>query len=322
MKQPSLVIFFVSIWAPFCAAKTALYGEANAFGQVHTTDQGSAIELEGYLSHLGFRNRIDLEQTQIYFDVSLGFNALGYSVLDRGLVYTRHGEIGIEGDKGQLRYFYGDTPLSASNQMLRLMDRDPDGLSTVFNVSAAQNEGLEVGLGSVDGIAYRSPTIGKAVSFDLAVVPAEVAAGESGYSVAGQFETTATTLIAAYEINVEAENAQIARVVGQQQFNRVNVGLGFQWAINAERETQAQTYFAVLKFPWQIAGKQTQAKAIIGWNQLEGSQKDTTTQLYMSFVDEWALTGKASVYGFAEIELANDLNDVASYAGLGLRMPF
>ena len=313
----------VSVWlSSFSAAKTVLYGEANAFGQVHMTDQGSVVELEGYLSHLGFRNRVDVEQAQFFFDVSLGFNVLGYSVLDRGLVYTRHGEIGLLGAKGELRYFYGDTPLSATNHKLRLMDRDPDGLSTVFNASAAQNAGIELGLGSVDGIAYHSPTIADRVSFEMALIPAEIVSAEAGYSVAGYYQSAQTNVIAAYELNVEAENTQLLRLVASHQFQKLNFGFGAQWSGNTVRETQAQTYFAVAKFPWQIGLKQTNTKMIFSWNQLTDQDDSKTSQLFFSVVDEWALNDKTSVYGFGEIELANDFRDVASYTGFGLRMKF
>ncbi len=318
--SPQQVVFclFSVLLITTSAAKTELYGEANAFGQFQTNADGSAFQVAGYLSEFGFRNEEAVsESMKAHFDVRFS-----YSAMDTWYLFTRHGAVGLSGQHGRLDYFFGESPLAATNDYLRLMNQDPDALSSAFNSTVASALGLPVGLGAVDGIWYRSPKVSDQWYFDAALVPAEVIGGETGLSFAGHFEDGQTKASLAFEINVETPNSQLLRVIGQRQFEQVQLGLGLQASSRSDTDSASRSYFAFAYVPVTLGAVDTRAKALMSLNQVTDTNQNQTSQLYLSIVDEYPLSSRISLYGFGELELANDLQDATSYIGAGLRMVF
>jgi hypothetical protein len=202
------------------------------------------------------------------------------------------------------------------------MNNDPDQVNEVFNQSAASNLNLSVGMGFVDGIAYASPVFADNMTMDIALIPAEVAGGETGLSVAAHYDNANTRVSGAFEVNTEAANRQLLRLIGEHQLSNLTVGLGLQVVGNSDSDTSGRTYLAFLKLPMVIASQQTRFKAVVAYNRLPDAADDTLSQLYVSVVDEWQMTDKLSTYGFAELEMANDFEDVSSYLGVGMKLTF
>ena len=317
MKQIKLFLTLLLL-ASVSDAKTSLFGEANGFTQISNTANGTSLQIEGYLSEFGFRNETLLKgTTNALFDVTFGFE-----MLNTNAVGTKAGLIGLTGGYGEVALFYGDSPLSELNDYLRLMKNDPDQITAVYYQSGANNQNLSVGMGFVDGLSYKSPVFADYLNVHVALIPAEVAGGETGLSLATHFDNERTRVSGAFEVNTESANRQLLRLIGEQELSNLTVGLGLQVISNSVANTSARTYLSFLKLPMNIASEKTNVKAILSYNRVTDSADNTLSQLYTSIVDEWEISDKVSAYGFAELEMANDFDDVTSYLGIGMKMTF
>jgi hypothetical protein len=317
MKQLNLFLTLLLL-ASVSDAKTSLFGEANGFTQIANSENGTSLQIQGYLSEFGFRNETPLSgSTNALFDVTFGFELLNTSA-----VVTKSGQMGITGDFGEVSLFYGDSPLSDLNDYLRLMKNDPDQINEMYYQSGANNQNLSVGMGFVDGLSYKSPVFADYLNVHVALVPAEVAGGETGLSLASHFDNERTRVSGAIEVNTESANTQLLRLIGEQQLNNLTVGLGLQIVSNSAADTSARTYLSFLKLPMTIASEKTNLKAVLSYNRVTDAADNTLSQLYTSIVDEWEISDKLSAYGFAELEMANDFDDVTSYLGVGMKMTF
>jgi hypothetical protein len=302
----------------FSVSKTSLYGEANGFTQFRSDSSGSALQVYGYLSQFGFKSEAAVSETlQATFDVTMGFE-----LLDSWGVYTKQGTLGITGEYGELAMFYGQSPLAKTNQFLSLMENDPDQISGVFYANRADDFNVKVGFERVDGLLYSAPILAEHVAIDFAIVPAELVGGESGFSFATTYDNSTLKAAIAFEVNVEAADTQLLRVIGDTKVGSMRVGLGLQAGSNSALDSSARTYLGYLKMPLNIGTLNTRMKALMSLNQVTDAADNTDTQVYASVVDEVPLNDKVSTYGFVEVQVENDLNNVTSFVGLGLKMNF
>ncbi len=317
-----VVCMLCAMSAGLACAKTELYGEANAFSQIVHTEEGSALQLFGYLSQFGFRNSIPLEnETNAFFDV-----AIGYSITDFTSPWLNESHIGITGEYGQISLFYGPTPVETSNSMLQLMERDPDSLNGLFSASSASGLGIAVGdsaIGSeADGILYESPKLSNNLTLAFAILPTEQIDSDPGFAFSGTYDDQKATLTVGFQVNREGEDDQLLRLIGQTKKDDASLGGGFQFASNRDQETAIRTFFAFAKMPWQIGQKTTQTKLLTGFSWLTDTADDTESEGYFSLVNAQSWNSKVSTYVFAEWWLQNDLEDRTVDLGAGMRISF
>jgi len=313
-----LVITVFAILSTSVTAKTALFGEANAFGQLKASEEGTALQIHGYLSEFGFRGESAVnDSTQAFFELTLGVN-----LTESWSPFTKAGEMGVKGQFGEAAIFYGDSPLSKTNEFLRLMPNDPDTLSGTFAYSEAERLGLAVGLGGVDGISYRSPKVLDSIELNAALIPAEVEGGETGFSFSGDFREEQAGMSIAFEINGETANTQIVRIIGDVAIGNMRVGGSVQASGNSVLDTSARSIIGYVKLPVVIGQYETRLKCLLAFNNMTNALDESEQQIYASFVEEVPLGPKVSSYSFIELEWDNDLADLTSYGGLGLKIDF
>lgn len=300
------------------SAQTSLYGHANGFAQTRTVSDGTSVELRGYLTEFGFRNRTEIDQNRrAGFDLNLGMN-----LLDSWSPYLRYGELSLQGPRGQLALFYGPTVLTQSNRWLSLMHQDPDNLPIALDYGNASALQLPVGVTAVDGLSYQLPTVADRLVLAAALIPAEQLGGETGYSFAATLNTGAVRTLAGFEINGAYANAQMVRLMSDVEIDRTRIGLLTQASQNTLTDGARQTVLLYGFWPWRLADHLTNAKAMLGVNRTEDQNDDAAVQLYFSFLDEVPVTSKLSFYGFSEAEWEIQAETFTFYFGAGARLTF
>jgi hypothetical protein len=317
MKKPIGLLF--ALCSSAVMAKTTLYGEANAFVSARIVDSDSTLMVNGYLSEFGFRDDMDInELVNSFFDVSFG-----YSPVDPSGVGVKEGEVGVIGKFGRVSLFHGQTPLGKSNDMLQLMDQDPDSLNGLFGGTSAGALVVPVGLNNDDGVMFESPQFSENVQFSFALLPTEdVNNDDTGFSLAGTFDDQTIKVMIGVEFNKIVASSQIIRVIGQTKTGTMTLGGGVQVAGNSDMDTSARTFFAYGKMPLLIAHKPTQTKLMTGITRLSDAADEKSSEFYLSLVNEQQWINRLSTYGFTEWQMQNDLEDHRFEVGAGLRMVF
>ncbi|WP_320822290.1 hypothetical protein [Reinekea sp.] len=317
MKQLLTLCLLFTIWP--AQAKTSLYGQANGYSQWAASDVGSTLQLETHLSEFGFRGDSPVATSSAFFDLTVGLVDYGQEGCCPQLLRS---ELGLSGDKGVLTLFYGDTPLSRTNHFLTLMHRDPDALTGALGYRRANNYNLAVGLGSADGLGYRTPLIANRLQFEWALIPTERVGGEHGFSFAGHYGDALRRVSLAMELNGTRENTQLVRLIGDLSVSPVKVGAGLQWASSSLSEARSIALMAFTRIPVTLGSYASTLRWLVTANRLTDQFAASHQQYYTSLVQEIGLTDKVSVYAFVELDWPDRQAERLGYAGLGLNMDF
>ncbi|MFT4674783.1 MAG: hypothetical protein ACI9D8_000252 [Reinekea sp.] len=300
-------------------AKTSLYGQANGYAQLASSDAGSSVQLETHLSEFGFRGDSPVANNSAFFDLAVGLVTYAQDGCCPQLLRS---ELGMRGDRGALTLFYGDSLLARSNEYLTLMHRDPDALTGALGYSQANSDNLPVGLGSVDGLSYRAPLIADRLQFEWALMPAERLGGETGLAFAADYAHARRRLSLALELNGTHQDSQLMRLIGDWETNRLTVGAGVQLGTSSASDTRALTLMGFTRIPLRLAAYPSTLRWLVSTNRLISPGSADHEQYYTSLVQELNLTEKVSVYGFVELEWPERAAERVAYAGLGLNVEF
>jgi len=300
-------------------AKTSLYGQANGYTQWASADVGATLQLETHLSEFGFRGDSPVATSSAFFDLAVGLVEYGQDGCCPQLLRS---ELGLSSGQGVLTLFYGDTPLSRTNQFLTLMHRDPDALSGALGYRRANSYNLAVGLGGVDGLGYRTPSIGNRLQFELALIPSERIGGENGLSFAANYGDTRHRVSLAMELNGTHENSQLVRLIGDLSMTHLTLGAGLQRASSSLSEARSIALMGFTRIPVALGSYESTLRWLVTANWLTDQFAVSHQQYYTSLVQEVRLTGKVSVYAFVELDWPDQQAERLGYAGLGLNMDF
>ena len=300
-------------------AKTSLYGQANGYTQWASSELGSALQLETHLSEFGFRGDSPAASRSAFFDLAVG---LVEYAQDGCCPQLLRSELGLRGDHGVLTLFYGDTPLTRSNHFLTLMHRDPDALSGALGYRRANSYNLAVGLGGVDGLGYRTPSIGNRLQFELALIPSERVGGENGLSFAANYGDTRRRFSLAMELNGTRENSQVVRLIGDLTTTHLTFGAGLQRASSSISEVRSIALMGFTRIPITLGSYESTLRWLVTVNRLTDQLAVSHQQYYTSLIQEVSLTDKVSIYAFIELDWPDRQAERLGYAGLGLNMDF
>lgn len=300
-------------------AATSMFGEADARVLGVNTEAGSFMSISGYASEFGFKGTQTLNETEEAF-FKMGFQA--ELTGDYPWAIMNEGEIGFRANYGQVKIFYGDSPLSMLNQHYALIENTPDSIFSILGVNQANNLGVVVGDAAESGIAYQSPVLEGGIQLEFALLPAEQANSETGLSFAGHYKTDALRVSAAFEVNGESVDTSILRLNGDVKTGEMTIGGTFQSASNSALESKATHIAGYLKMPLNFSGQETDIKVLGALNSATDAADNTVQEFYMSFVQNIELSSKVSTYGFVSMYLSNDMATTTTVGGGGLKVRF
>ncbi|EAR10856.1 nucleoid occlusion protein [Reinekea sp. MED297] len=299
-------------------ANTRLYGYANGFAQTRTVSDGTALEVTGYLTELGFRNSTPVTpELKAGFDLNLGLN-----LLDSWSPYMRRGDLSLEGRWGTVALFYGETPLSETNQWLTLMHQDPDNLPLALDFAGASPLRLPQGVTAVDGLRYRTPLVGSRVQLSGALMPAEQIGGETGYSVTLSWLGEHFRSLAGIELNGAYGNAQLGRWINEYRSEAFTLGLLLQATHNTLTEAQGQSVMLYSQHPWSLGEQSQRLKLTLSANHFVDQDDERRLAFYSSLVNQVVMSESFSLYGFAEAKWESETPAFTLYTGAGASLGF
>ena len=316
MKKPGCAL--LALISTNLFAKTMLYGEANANIQSVFTDNGSALVEDGSLSEVGFRSELVLDDK---FTARSDF-AVGVNLTDPDTPWLNKGSLGVTGEFGRVNFFYGNTPLTDSNDWLKLMSREPDFFASLLRRSAASAASVPVGINKRSGVAYHSPTVADAWHLAFAVLPAEEVDVESGFSLSAIYDGTKTRFVAGFEVNSEKENDQLFRLMSDTRLGSFTLGGGAQFAGNQDLDTSAYSFFGYGKWSMLLAGKENNLRLLTGLTQLHDKAGNDALDINLSLAAEQPWATKFSSYNFIQWQTADDRDTSTVILGAGLRLLF
>jgi predicted porin len=311
-----IIAFALLILAMTAQAKTSIYGEANARVQTFNNEQGSTLNVDGSLSEFGFKGEQPIsEQNTAVFDMLLGVEALaGFSP------YLKQGSVSIQGDFGEVAAFYDLSPVAATSQYLSLMNNDADSIWLLLGYTG--NAFTPQGINRVDGLSYKSPRIEDKIVLHTALIPAETINGSTGVSFAGQYDQGPVDMAVGFEVNVEQAHSQLFRMVGEYQLDNLKLGGLLQISSNSDNDYSARTFAAFAKLPIKFSQLETNNRLMFGLSTETDPLDESSNQFYTSVLQEIPWNNKVSSYSFLEVLLANDLNDLSTSGGAGLKISF
>lgn len=300
--KPWAVLCVASTIAGAPLAETTLYGEANATLFALSQDAGTSMQIQDVLSYLGYSGSTDITNTEsVVFDLKLNVFALG-----RFGVETREAFVGVEGDYGRASIFFGRTPVAATNAAFELMERDPVRYGLALGGGSGVAETLPLGLRASDGVRYASGPVGAGLSFDTAIVPAEDPNGVTGFGMAARLDRPDFRITGAAEINVEVEDSQLVRLVGEYDIDRWTLGALWQGAANIDTDVRARSAAGFVRLPVDYSRRDGTLQLLVGVsNQDNDADTLEESQVYGVLLHRVRVNTKVSAYGFAEVYRAD-----------------
>lgn len=311
------IVTFVLLFAAVTAhAKTSIYGEANARAYFELNEVGSALHVDGDLTEFGYKGEQAIsEQDQASFNILLGVDALG-----EWSPALKQGSLSLKGNYGEVAAFYDLSPVAATSHYYKLMNNDPDSLELLFGYRSTSPTPKAVV--KVDGLSYQSPLIEEKITFNAALVPAEVVAGSTGISFTGRFEQGAIDLSLGFEVNVEQANSQLFRIVGEYDAGNLKLGGHLQMSSNSDNDYSSRSLAGFVKLPLKFSQLETNNRVMLGYNTETDPADEATDQLYISFLQEIPWNTKVSSYSFVQVLMDNDLDSMTTWGGGGLKIGF
>jgi hypothetical protein len=295
-------------------AKTSIYGEANTRVQFVNNQAGSALLIDGYMSEFGYKGEQAItEQSLGNFNILLGVDALG----DWG-PYIKQGSVGVTGNFGEITAFYDLSPVAATSHYYKVMKNDPDSISLLNGYRTTTPKGVM----NVDGLSYRSPLIEEKITLHAALIPAEVVSGSTGVSFVGRFDQGPLDISLGFEVNVEQAHSQLFRVIGEYQTGNLKLGGHVQMSSNSDNDYSSRSLAGFLKLPIKLSQRETNNRIMMGYNTETDPADNAINQFYISFLQEIPWNDKVSSYSFVEVLMDNDLDDMTTWGGGGLKIGF
>lgn len=302
-------------------ARTTLYGEVAATVQSKFNDDGTVMIIDGAGSEFGFVGEHALTpEEQIAFDMKLGFD-----LLSPGLVTLVEGNVNVLGSFGEVGVYNGASPATQSTELLDLMNNDPDSNGFALGASHRLNATTTyapIGVSNSVGIRYASPELEPGITFTGAVIASEAVDRATGVSLAARYSTSAVDVTFGFELNVEQANSQLFRVAGEVPIGNASVGGMLQLASNADVDASIRSTIAFVKFPLNWANFATNNQLIVSLTARTDAAEDTATDGYFSLVQEIPWSAKVSSFAFVDSLWADNLNDVTTWLGGGVRIKF
>lgn len=296
MKRATLLCCLVANLAAVVEARTTLYGEANAFTQLDFLEDSTLTTVTGVLTELGFRGEQEVSDTMnASFYLTLVNDPMAF-----GAYFAEAAEVMLEGEFGRAGFFAGSTPLSATNAYLQLINDDWWFTDQAYAAAQSYDLDVPVGRGFVDGLAYQSPSVSEALTFDAAYIPSEEVGGEAGVSLAAHYRVETIRVSGAFDINAEIADTQVFRIIGEVDVNDTTAGGGVQVASNSANDVLVNNYLLFVKMPLLLNELTSDIRVLIAVNRLTDAADEDFNVIYLNYLQNFPLAEKVHVYGYAQ----------------------
>ncbi len=304
----SLVLATIS--APALAEPT-LYGKANV--SIQTADEGdeSAIELKSNASRIGVKGTYEVDENlsaiyQAEFEVQFDDGEKDDETFSQRNIF-----VGLKGGFGTVKAGKFDTPLKKAQKKVDLFN----DLEGDIKNAITENDNRASNI-----VSYESPEFSN-FQATVAFVASEEDGVDDGLSSAISYSLDDLYLAAALDQNVEAEDTDAFRLVGQYSFGDVQLGLLYE-SVDVDGADDVDGTFVSVKY--KVSDKLA-LKAQVGQSDIVAEDGET-----LSIGADYKLAKNLKAFAYyTQNETSDDLAEVVAedqldddYLGVGLELKF
>ncbi|WP_231757266.1 porin [Microbulbifer elongatus] len=310
MKKTAMSLALVAVLPSFANAEIfGFYGKANASFQSNDEGDGATTDVKSNASRLGVKGELPLDSgiKGIYkMEYQVNMDGEGDTFTQRNIF------AGLEGGFGQVIGGKFDTPLKIAQKKVDLFnDLEGDIKSLITKSDNRESNNLQYTTPSFGGFHVAAAYISNKDAEILDDEGALIDTRDNGTSVAFAYDNNGVYLAYAYDMDVEANDWNVARMVAQYNFGNVQVGGLYEEQERADNSKQDgwMTSVAYKINNWT-------AKAQYGQSDIVKTDGET-----FSLGLDYKLSKAAKVFTFYTDETAAD-NYARSYVGVGTEFKF
>lgn len=308
MKKALLPLAIAALLPISALADVTVYGKANV--SLQSTDEGGEqiTELVSNASRIGLKGSEDLGDglKAIYkfeYETQIDDGDKGGQTFTQRNIY-----VGLKGGFGEVIVGNFDTPLKKAQKKVDLFNDLEGDIKSILTKSDNRTS---------NNVQYTSPKSWGPVQAKVAYVASEDKNVDSGVSssVAYNNKKAGVYVALAYDMDVEKEDAQVVRLVGQLQLEDLQLGLLWE-------DQDPGTSSLRDGDGWVVSAKLNAAENVdfkVQYGESEIVKDDGKT---WSLGLDYKLSKKTKVYGFYTHEEADNLAEDNDYAGIGMQMKF
>lgn len=313
MKKALLPLAIAALLPMSALADVTVYGKANV--SLQSTDEGGekTTELVSNASRVGLKGSEDLGGglKAIYkFEYEVHIDDGDKS----GQTFTqRNIYVGLKGGFGEVIVGKFDTPLKKAQSKVDLFNDLEGDIKSIITKNDNRTS---------NNVQYTSPKAWGPVQAKVAYVASEDKNVDSGVSSSVAYSNkndndkkVGVYVALAYDMDIEKEDAQVVRLVGQLQLEDLQLGLLWE-------DQDAGTSSLRDGDGWVVSAKLNATKNVdfkVQYGESEMVKDDGKT---WSLGLDYKLSKKTKLYGFYTHEEANNLAEDNDYAGIGMQMKF
>lgn len=314
MKKTAISLAIAAMVPALASAQESelldIYGKANVDFQSSDEGEGSITDIKSNASRLGVKGELPLDNglKGIYkMEYQVDIDGDAEETFEQRNIYA-----GLEGGFGQVIGGKFDTPLKvAQNKVDLFNDLEGDIKSVITKSDNRESNNLQYTTPSFGGFKVSAAYISNRDEVIGVDELGEDITRDNGTSVSLAYDNNGIYLAYAYDMDVEANDWDVQRVVAQYNIGPVQVGALFEEQEKADGSTQDGWLASVA---YKI--NQWTAKAQYGQSDIVVADAET-----YSLGLDYKLSSAAKVFGFYTDETAADDYE-RSYFGIGTELKF
>lgn len=237
MKKPFLGALVCAGFSVSAMGQATLYGKANVSYQTVDEVDESFTELKSNASRLGVKGdyTIDDNLTAIYkmeFEVQVDDGDKDGETFSQRNIF-----VGLKGDFGAVKAGKIDTPLKVAQKKIDLFNDLEGDIKNIFTDNDIRSNNI---------IIYDTPAIAS-FGASVALISSEEDGVDDGVSTSVAFEQSGFYVAVAFDQNVQDEDTDVIRVVGQYNVGGLQIGALWE-SQDAEGVDEVEGTFASLQY--------------------------------------------------------------------------
>lgn len=305
MKKSLLSTLICASLSVSAFAEPTFYGKANVSAQRANEGDASTTELVSNASRVGFKGGLVLED-----GLEAIYQAEYEIFVDDAETFTqRNIFVGLKGGFGTVKAGKFDSPLKEAQNKVDLFNDLEGDIKAIVTVNDNRPDNI---------VSYQSPLLG-AFTAKVALIASEADDEDDGFSGSLAFEQDGIYAAVAVDQNVEAEDVDVVRLVGQYNFTDFQIGALYE-QVDADGFDKSDAVFA----SFQYTLDKIVLKAQLGRSEfvVVGGIPVFDDADTLSFGLDYKLAKNVKVFGyFTQNQTDNDAID-NDYLGAGVELVF
>ena len=307
MKKALLPLAIAAVLPLSAMADVTVYGKANLSFQ--STDEGGVQieELVSNASRIGFKGKEELGDSGLKAIYKFEYETqIDDGDKDGQTFSQRNIYVGLQGNFGTVIGGKFDTPFKTAQNKIDLFNDLEGDIGSIITKSDNRES---------NSVQYTTPSSLGPVVANIAYIMSEADNVDSGISSSIAYDQDGIYLALAYDMDVEAETADVVRLVGQ--FSVGDAEIGVLW-----EDQDAGTSSLLDGDGWVVSAKfKVNSEVALKAQYGESDMVKVGAKTYSLGMD-YKLSKQTKLFGFYTHEEADTMTYDNDYAGVGIELKF